>query len=137
MFLKGVVCVNAFTLPYNHLCFSRFIVFSIFLHIVLTIDILQERDRRLIYAVRIAVDRCFLRSGWSEFFYAVKDGSRQSEQWGERMSGVNKRHGARIARWRVRSGAERIRRFLDIVYMVNPSFILYCKCGIMLTVVGT
>ena len=58
----------------------------------------------------------FLRSVWFENIIAVEDGSRLSE----RMLGVNERHGARSAWWRVRSGPERIRRFLDIVCMVNP-----------------
>ena len=51
------------------------------------------------------------------------------------MSGVNRcqemGHGVRSAWWRVRSGAERLRVFLGIVYMVNPSF-TYHKCGVML-----
>ena len=34
------------------------------------------------------------------------------------------------------SGAERIRGFLDIVSMVNPSFNIYYKCGIRLILKG-
>ena len=38
--------------------------------------------------------------------------------------------------WRMRSGAERIRRFLDIVDMVNLSLNIYYKCGVMLILKG-
>ena len=48
------------------------------------------------------------------------------------MSGVNERHAARSAWWRVRSGAERIRRFLDIVNGVDPPSNIYYKCGMLI-----
>ena len=45
---------------------------------------------------------------------------------------MNGRHGARSAWWRVRSGAERIHRFLDIVIEVNPPSNIYYKCGMLI-----
>ena len=53
----------------------------------------------------------------------------QGTPWSEEL---DEKGTPRSAWWRVRSGAERIRDFLHIVNMVNPSFIIYYKCGIML-----
>ena len=38
--------------------------------------ILQERDRRIIYAVRVAVDRCFSAAKLVRKGHTVKDGSK-------------------------------------------------------------
>ena len=56
--------------------------------------ILQERDRRIVHVVRIAVDHCFSAAKLVCKCHTVSDDSRLSEQWGERMSG-NAMHGAR------------------------------------------
>ena len=66
--------------------------------------------------VRIAVDRCSLRSQ-TGLCYA---GPRGLRGWID----VRERHGARSLMIRVCG-------FLDIVNMVNSSFIVYYKCGII------
>ena len=73
--------------------------------------ILKEGDRRIIYAKRIAVNRCF--SAAADLKRVIP--SRTARSY--RMSGANgcqERHGAKTQWSGVRSGAERIPVFLAL-----------------------
>ena len=88
--------------------------------------ILKEGDRRIVYAKRIAANRC------SSTAADLKRAMPSRTARGYQISGVN---GRQEASWSGDS-AERHAiwsredpRFLDIVYIANPSFFIYYKCG--------
>ena len=87
--------------------------------------ILKEGDKRIVYAIRIAINRCF--SAAADLKRAIP--SRTARDY--RMSGVN---GCQEASWSEAS-AERCAVwsrnyscFLDIVCMANPSVFINYKC---------
>ena len=87
---------------------------------------LQEGDKRIVYVIRIAVNRCF--SAAADLKKAIP--SRTARDY--RMSGVN---GCQEASWSEASAERRAiwsqndPRFLDIVCMANPSVFINYKCG--------
>ena len=88
--------------------------------------ILKEGDKRIVYAIRIAINRCF--SAAADPKRTIP--SRMARDY--RMSGVD---GCQEASWSEASAERRAicsrndPRFLDIVCMANPPVFINYKCG--------